>query len=71
MCNIRISLAAARTNAKMTQAEAARAINVAKNTLWSWESGQKEIPKAAAMALASLYEIPLDALILPEYSAKS
>ena len=67
MCEIKITLAAARVNAGMTQAEAAKAIDVSVNTICTWENGKSEIPKTAAMALASLYAMPIEYLILPNY----
>lgn len=41
---MRITLEAARVNARLTQAEAARRIGVNKKTLSSWERG-KTVPK--------------------------
>lgn len=42
---MRITLAAARVNAKMTQEEAAKSIGVTKYTIINWENG-KTFPKA-------------------------
>lgn len=42
---MRITLAAARVNAKLTQAAAAKEIGVTKKTLINWESG-RTFPKA-------------------------
>ena len=41
---MRITMRAARVNAKLTQAEAAKRIGVHKKTLWSWENS-KTVPK--------------------------
>ena len=71
MCEIKITLAAARKNAGLTQTQAANAINVSVNSLCSWETGKSNIPKAAAMALAGVYNFPVENIILPEYSTKT
>lgn len=42
---MRITLEAARVNARLTQAQAAKLIGVAKKTLHSWETG-KTVPKS-------------------------
>lgn len=47
---IRISLAAARVNAKMTQRELANKMDVSVNTIISWEKG-KVIPNKAQLHL--------------------
>lgn len=68
MCDIKISLKAARINAGMTQAEAAKAIKVSTNTVCAWENGRTNVPKAAVMALASVYGLPFEAIFMPESS---
>lgn len=68
---IKISLAAARVNAGMTQAEVAKALNVGKNTIVSWEKGNSE-PKITQMdKLVELYKIPRDYIFLPIKSIKN
>ena len=53
MSEIKISLAAARVNANMTQEQAAAAINVSKSTINSWENGKSKIPFASLVNLVS------------------
>lgn len=71
MCKIRITLEAARVNAHMTQTQAGKAIGVSQNTICAWENGKSGIPKAAAIALASVYDMPLECIILPINEPKS
>ena len=42
MSKLRISLAAARVNAEMTQEDVAREMHVSKNTVVNWEKGKSE-----------------------------
>ena len=65
METLRISLAAARVNAGMTQEEAAKAIKVTKQTLVNWEKGTAEPKISQARALSELYNMPLDNIFLP------
>ncbi len=68
MENIKISLAAARVNAKMTQEDVAKAMHVTKQTVVNWES-EKVCPSFAVMhTLANLYGIPIDNIFLPAKS---
>lgn len=60
MSKLQISLAAARVNAEMTQTEAAKAMNVSKNTLVNWEKGTSKPSITQAKELAAIYKIPLD-----------
>ncbi len=60
MEQFKITLAAARVNAGMTQDDVTKALNVSKTTIVNWESG-KTIPATdKALALAELYRIPLE-----------
>ncbi len=68
---IRISLAAARVNANMTQEDVAKILRVSNKTIVNWESGKTEAPFTALEALARLYEVPIDSFRLPKRSAKS
>lgn len=69
MSDIKISLAAARVNAGLTQVEAAKALNVGNKTLNGWENG-KITPRAIQLvALSDLYKIPIDNISLPTESA--
>lgn len=64
--NFKISLAAARVNANMTQEQAAKAVHVTKQTLVNWEKG-KAIPKPAQFYfLCDLYKIPRDNILLSQ-----
>lgn len=65
---IRISLAAARVNAQLTQVEAAKALKVTKQTIVNWEKGASEPQVSQARALSALYGIPLDNIFLPAKS---
>lgn len=60
MENLRISLAAARVNAGLTQEDVAKKLNVGKQTVVSWEKGETEPKISQGMALSALYKIPLD-----------
>ncbi len=64
MENLKISLAAARVNAQLTQEEVARELKVSKKTVGNWETG-KIIPNAATLyTLSHLYKIPQDNIFL-------
>ncbi len=56
----KISMAAARVNAEMTQKEAASALTVSTQTLRSWENGLTMPSIAKASEMASLYKYPMD-----------
>ena len=62
---IKISLAAARVNAKMTQEDVRKALNVSKQTVVNWESGKAKPSTATLHFLADLYHIPEDCFLLP------
>lgn len=65
---LRISLAAARVNAGLTQDDVARAIHVSKQTIVNWEKG-KIIPAFSVVnTLSGLYNISIDNIFLPEKS---
>lgn len=64
---IKISLAAARINAKFTQKEVANKMNMSKTTIVNWETG-RIIPKQAQLEmLCRLYNFPVDNIFLPIY----
>ena len=65
MGKLRISLAAARVNAGLTQEDVAKFLKVGKQTIVSWEKGESEPKISQALALSSLYKIPLDNIFLP------
>lgn len=61
---IKISLAAARINAKFTQKEVANKMNMSKTTIVNWETG-RIIPKQAQLKmLCRLYDFPVDNIFL-------
>lgn len=64
----KISLAAARVNAGLTQAETAEKMGVTKRTIINWEKGIVN-PNAASLNMLSLiYNIPVDYIFLPNKS---
>lgn len=63
-----ISLEAARVNAKMTQTDAALAINVNRSTIRNWESGRTFPDAIQFKALCDIYGCPMDIIILPSKS---
>ena len=65
----KISLAAARVNAKMTQREAAEKMHVSNKTLNNWENGRADIPFAALETLSRIYGIPKEYIFVPMKSA--
>ena len=68
MQDIKISLAAARVNANLTQDEVAKKLKVSNKTIGNWEKGIV-VPSAATMiALSNIYNIPEDNIILPTKS---
>lgn len=56
---MKITLAAARVNAGMTQEDAARSLNVSRRTISEWENGNTEPTVSQALILSDLYKIPL------------
>lgn len=65
---IQISMEAARVNAKLTQEEAAKKIEVSRATIMNWESGKTlpTIPKLQKMA--EVYGLSVDNIFLPANS---
>lgn len=61
----RISMAAARVNAKLTQSDVAEKMQVSKQTIVNWENG-KVIPGPAQFAMfCEICKAPKDAIFLP------
>ena len=60
---IRITLEAARVNAKMTQLQVAQALGVSLTTIVKWEKGVTVPAVDKAIALAELYSMPMDNII--------
>lgn len=65
MNTLQISLAAARVNAGLTQAEVAEKMHVSKKTIINWEKGIVVPSFATVNALAGLYNISEDNIFLP------
>lgn len=58
--NIKISLAAARVNAGLTQEEVAKRMHVGKATIVSWEKGESEPRISQALMLSDIYNMPIE-----------
>ena len=68
MSTLKISLAAARVNANLTQDDVSKVLHVSKQTIINWEKG-KVVPTFIVLnTLSNLYDIPIDNIILPEKS---
>lgn len=62
---LKISLAAARVNADMTQDDVSKILRVSNKTVLNWEKG-KAIPSYATLkTLSDIYQIPIDNIRLP------
>ena len=66
MAGYKISLAAARVNADMTQQQVAEILKISKVTLVSWEKGKTKIPFNALLNLCELYRVPVDLIFVPD-----
>lgn len=71
MISIKISLAAARVNAKKTQADIAREMHVTRATIANWESGKTKMSEADLLRYSDLCSIPAEYIFLPYEFAKS
>lgn len=67
----KISLAAARVNAKLTQEEMAEKLGVARQTYHAWESGKADMKAAYFIAFCSITGFSTDDIFLPNESTKS
>ena len=65
MKEIKISLAAARVNAGLTQLEVSRLMGVSKQTVCNWENGKTAPNITQARKLSDAYDMPLDYIYLP------
>ena len=70
MEKIKITLAAARVNAQMTQAEAAEKMGVSKQSIINWEKGRISPRIPEVKMLCEIYNIPQDNIFLPMHSTK-
>lgn len=64
----RLSLAAVRTNANMTQVQWAEALGVDKGTVWNWENGKSEPSYNQVLTMSRLSGIPVDCIFIPMQS---
>lgn len=62
---LKISLAAARVNARMTQGEVAKKLGKTKQTIVNWENGKTIIDTANFALLSKIYGIPQSNIFLP------
>lgn len=68
MDTLKISLAAARVNARMTQEDVAERMRIGKRTIINWEKGIARPSFADLNFLSEIYGIPIDNIFLPEKS---
>ncbi len=66
MAEFKISLAAARVNAGLSQADVARELHMSKSTIVKWEGGKTPIGVPQLRALCDMYKISSDYIFLPE-----
>ena len=67
----KISLAAVRVNANMTQKEWADALGVSMTTVGNWESGKTSPDLAQVRKMSEMAGIPLDFIFVPDKSNKT
>lgn len=65
---IRISLAAARVNAKMNQREMAEYVGVDISTITNWEKGKSEPSTSQLRKISEASGIPMDYIFVSEQS---
>lgn len=65
---IRISLVAARVNAKMNQREMAEYVGVDISTISNWEKGRSEPSASQLRKISEVSGIPMDYIFVPEQS---
>lgn len=64
---MKVTLKAARVNAGLSQQAAADLLGIDRATLHNWENGKTKVSKANLIALSSIYNAPIEFIILPEY----
>lgn len=67
--NFKISLKAARVNAGLEIAPAAKEIGVTKQTLINWEKGRTAPTVPKLIKMCAVYSVPLDCISLSECNA--
>lgn len=65
MNNLKITLAAARVNAGLTQSEVASIMHVSMQSIINWEKGKIKLKPAQLEMLLRLYNISMDNIFLP------
>ena len=60
---MKITLKAARVNANLTQQEAAKKLNISKDTLANWEKGKTFPDAEGILNIEKIYNIPYDNII--------
>jgi transcriptional regulator with XRE-family HTH domain len=60
----KISLAAARKNANLTQEEVAKEMKVSKSTIINWEKGKNDIGVIQFDKLCKFYNVPKDIIFM-------
>ena len=60
MNELKISLAAARVNAELSQMEVAKMLKVGQQTILNWEKGKVAIPAFQLERLTEIYMIPIE-----------
>lgn len=65
---IKITLAAARVNSGLTQAEFAKKIGVSLSTVINWEKGRTEPDVSQLRKISELSGIPMDYIFVPRES---
>ena len=67
----KITFAAARKSANLTQAELADKMKVSRQTVMDWESGKREIKTAYLYMFCGITGFSEDDILLPQKSTKS
>ena len=63
---MKLSLRAARVNAKMTQIQAAESLGVTAQTLRNWETGRNCPSLENAQRLCDLYQVEINSIFIPK-----
>ena len=60
---MKITMKAARVNARLTQENAAKKLGIAASTLIKWEKRPDRIPAYRQKSIAETYSMPIDSII--------
>lgn len=63
---IKLTLAAARINAGLTQEEVAKKLNISARQLSKWERGEIAPKELTMQGLASFYGVPRESIFMPK-----